>query len=154
LEFRDKHSCEIALQWILINWKNMIGERQMIEIIFLNLERAFEIDDRKILIKKKMQKYGIKDLVLEWFKSYLENKTQRVKFKGILSKPIHINMDIPQGSVLGPLLFLLYINDITEMINNNCSIRLFLDDALMYTTGYSRREINDKLNKQMIRVDE
>jgi len=63
-------------------------------------------------------------------------------------------MGVSQGSVLGPLLFLLYINDITKVITDDCSIRLFADDVLIYATGYSRQEINGKLNEQMIRVDD
>jgi len=77
-----------------------------------------------------------------------------VKFNSILSKAIDVNLGVPQGSVLGPLLFLLYINDITEVINGDCSIRLFADNALIYATGYSRQNINDRLNEQMVRVDD
>jgi len=89
----------------------------MIGVIFLDLKRAFEVVDRKILIRK-LQKYGLKAAILKWFKSYLENRSERVKFNSILTKPININIGVPQESVLGPLLFLLYINDITEVINN------------------------------------
>jgi len=59
-----------------------------------------------------------------------------------------------RGFLKGPLSFLLYINDITEVMNDDCSIRLFVDDALIYPTGYFRREINDRWNEQMVRVDD
>jgi len=133
--------------------ENAIGDRQMIGVVLLDLKRAFEVVDRNILIKK-LQRYGLRAAVLEWFRCYLENRSQRVKFNGILSQPINVNMGVPQGSVLGPLLFLLYINDITEVMTDDCSIRLFADDALIYATGYSRQEINERLNEQMIRVDD
>jgi hypothetical protein len=120
---------------------------------FLDLRRAFEVVDREILIKK-LQWYGIKGAVLNWFKSYLQNRSQRVKFSGVLSTPVNVDLGVPQGSVLGPLLFLLYINDIIEAINDKCAIRLFADDALIYTTGYSSIEINNNLNEQMVKVEE
>lgn len=77
-----------------------------------------------------------------------------MKCNGILSDPIVVERGVPHGSVLGPLLFLLYINDITKIINTNCEIRSFADDALIYTTGYSSVEIDENLNKQMEKVEE
>lgn len=151
--FRVKHSCETALQWVLSEWKKTIGEGKIIGVVFLDLKRAFEVVDRKILIKK-LQWYGINGAVLNWFKSYLENRSQRVKFNGILSAAINVDLGVPQGSVLGPLLFLIYINDIVEVVGDNCEIRLFADDAIIYTTGYSCVEINNKLHKQMEKIDE
>jgi hypothetical protein len=150
--FRARHSCETALQWVVSSWKRSLGEGKMIGVVFLDLRRAFELVNRDILIKK-MEWYGIKGVVLSWFKSYLENRTQKVKFNGILSDPIDVKLGVPQGSVLGPLLFLLYINDVTKIINENCELRLFADDALIYTTGYSSIEINENLNEQMAKVD-
>jgi len=102
----------------------------MIRVVFLDLRRAFELVDRNILLKK-LEWYGIKGVVLSWFKSYLENRTQRVKFNGMLSDPIAVRLRVPQGSVLGPL-FLLYINDLVKVICDNCEIKLFADDALIY----------------------
>lgn len=151
--FRAKHSCETALQWVISSWKKIIGERKIIGVIFLDLKRAFEVVDRKILFKK-LKAFGIKGTVLKWFKSYLRKRTQRVKFNGSLSNPISVDLGVPQGSVLGPLLFLLYINDIAEVINDNCVVRLFADDALIYTTGFSSQEINDNLNEQMVKIEE
>lgn len=151
--FRVKHSCETALQWVLSEWKRNIGEGKIIGIVFLDLKRAFEIVDRKMLIKK-LQWYGVNGVVIKWFKSYLERRSQRVKFNGFLSDSINVDLGVPQGSVLGPLLFLLYVNNIIEVMNDDCEIRLFADDALIYATEYSSTEINDKLNRQMEKVDE
>lgn len=125
----------------------------MIDVVFLDLSRAFEIVNRKILIKK-LEGFGIKKTAINWFKSYLEGRTQRVKFNEVLSSPIEVNVGVPQGSVLGPLLFLLYIYDLNETIGDKCKIRLFTDDAVIYTEGYSSYEINDQLNVQMKKIEE
>lgn len=138
---------------MVIGWKKAIGEGKIIGVVFLDLRRAFEVVNRDILIRK-IEWYGIKGTVLEWFKSYLKDRSQRVKFNGLLSTPMKVDLGVPQGSVLGPMLFLLYINDITEVINDNCAIRLFADDALIYTIEYSSIEINNKLNEQIVRVEE
>jgi len=110
-----------VLQWILTDWKNAIGERLMIGMVFLDLKKPLEVVDRSVLIKK-LQRYG-RIAVLERFRCYLENKSQRVKFNAILSEPIDVNLGIPQGSVSGQLLFLLYINDMTKVMNGDCSVR-------------------------------
>lgn len=150
--FRAKHSCETTLQWVISSWKRVIGEGKMIGVIFLDLKRAFEVVDREILIRK-LEGFGLKGTVLSWFKSYLENRTQRVKFNGKLSNAIRVELGVPQGSVLGPLLFLMYINDIVQSINDECEIRLFADDALIYTTGYASEEISDRLNEQIKKIE-
>lgn len=124
----------------------------MIGVVFLDLRRAFEIVDRGILIKK-LQWYGIEGAVLSCCKNYLADRTQRVKFNGGLSAPLNVDSGVPQGFVLGPLFFLIYINDITEIIIDKCAIRLFADDALIYTTGYSSKEISGQLNEQMVNVE-
>lgn len=92
------------------------------------------------------------EIVLNWFKSYLENT--RVKFNDILSDSNNVDYGVPQGSVLEPLLFLIYINDITKIINVKCTISVFADDALIYTIGHSNMEISDHLNEQMVNVEE
>jgi len=69
-----------------------------------------------------------------------------------MSNAVKVKLGVPQ--VLGPLLFLMYINDIVKVINNECVIRLFADDALIYTTGYANREIGDRLNEQIRKIEE
>lgn len=124
----------------------------MIGVIFLDLKRAFEVIDRTVLLKK-LNGYGIKGMVYKWFESYLEGRSQRVKFGVVLSNPIAVRLEVPQGSVLGTILFLIFINDIVQVIGKECEIRLFADDAVIYTEGYSSLEINEMLNRQIQKVE-
>lgn len=93
--FKVRHSGETALQWVISSWKKSIGEGKMIGVVFLDLRRTFELVDRNILIKK-LEWYRIKGavLIVRWFKSYLENRTQRVKFNRMLSDPITVKLGV------------------------------------------------------------
>src|SRR5436190_13702128 len=108
----------------------------MIGVIFMDLKRAFETVDRDRLVGKLYQ-YGIRGVALEWLRSYLSNRKQQVKFQNKYSKPIATKYGVPQGSVLGPLLFIVYINDIVKACTNECNIKMFADDTLLYVVGVS-----------------
>ena len=155
--FREKHSCETALQTVLNDWKIAIDAKKIIGVIFLDLKRAFEIVDRKILLNKLI-KYGIKGIVLKWFKSYLNNRKQVVKYNNILSDEIEVEYGIAQGSVLGPILFIVYINDLVRYLKNifgeECKTQLFADDTLIYVEGDSEREIEFRIQRVFITAQE
>ena len=86
--------------------------------VFIDLEKAFDTVNHDILIKK-LDFYGIRGISNKWFKSYLSNRKQRVKYKNTLSKNLPITCGVPQGSILGPLLFLIYFNDMNKAIKTH-----------------------------------
>lgn len=98
--------------------------------IFLEFSKAFDTINHNILIRK-LQHYGVRGLALDWFISYLSNRNQVVTVNGVQSELLSISCGIPQGSLLGPTLFLLYINDF-----HKCSklfdFHLFADDANLF----------------------
>ena len=95
--------------------------------VFVDLQKAFDTVDHQILLAK-LNHYGIRGVSNDWFKSYLSNRHQYVSINGYKSGLAAINCGVPQGSVLGPLLFLLYINDLNQAIKS-CKVHHFADDT-------------------------
>lgn len=117
----------------------------MVGVIFIDFKRVFETVDREKLLEKLFQ-YGIKGTVLKWLRSYLENITQQVRFNNKWSKSLTTKYGVPQGSVLGPLLFIIYINDIVKTCPEGYNIKMFADDTIIYVSGESSIELENKIN--------
>ena len=111
--------------------------------VFLDFAETFDTVNHKILLEK-LESYGIRGVALNWFKSYLYRRQQVVKLNNIYSQPLEINCGVPQGSVFGPLLFLIYINDISGT-SNLLKFHLFADDTSIF---YSDKDVNQ--SKQRI----
>ena len=109
------------------NIKKGIDDKKYTCGIFIDLCKAFDTVDHTILLNK-MHHYGIRGVVHKLFKSYLSNRMQYVNINNYKSKMQYLNCGVPQGSVLGPLLFLLYINDIAKCCNSGL-FRVFADDT-------------------------
>lgn len=142
--FREKHSCETAIQNTLISWREYLDKSEMIGVVFLDFKRAFETVNRNLLLRK-LNNYGITDKAYKWFEMYLNNRKQQVKYRNAISVKKDTIHGVPQRSVLGSLLFVLYINDIVKAVKY-CTCKLFADDTMIYISGRDLNEIERKLN--------
>ena len=131
--FRSTHSTVTALLEATDTWAYNIDRGKINAVVFLDLKKAFDIVDHKILLSK-LSHYGIYRNEYNWFKSYLENRTQMCSINGSLSNNRSLTCGVPQGTILGPLLFLLYINDPPNCLSN-CEPSMYADDTHLTYAG-------------------
>ena len=129
--FREKRSCETQLVMMIEDLARNANARKQTDVILLDFSKAFDkVKHSKLLWK--LHNYGIRGKVLSWIQAFLGNRSQRVVIDGEESGSIPVNSGVPQGSVLGPILFLTYINDLPDGISSQ--VRLFADDTALYLT--------------------
>ena len=146
--FRRNHSTETSLLQSTEMWLKLMDQGQINGVIFLDLKKAFDTIDHQILLSK-LQAYGIRDHTLKWFQSYLDQRKQICMLNNCKSGIETIRCGVPQGSNLGPLLFLIYINDLPNCLETTHS-NLFTDDTILSCQGHLSTDIEYKLNKDLI----
>ena len=142
--FSKWHSCETQLATVINDWSKILDNKGQVDTFILDFEKAFDIPPHKLL-KSKLFSYGIGGKTLKSINAFLCYRQQRVVVNGVKSDWAPVVSGVPQGTVLGPLLFSLHINDITADIGSE--IRLFADDSVCY------REIKDKEDTLKLQKD-
>ena len=131
--FRQKHSTQQAIITLVNKISSSLDTGDLVIGVFLDLKKAFDTVDHKILLDK-MHAYGIRGNILRWFRSYLTNRSQFVSYDGIQSTTQTITCGVPQGSILGPLLFIIYVNDICNVSELLFTV-LYADDTSVVIHG-------------------
>ena len=129
--FRKRHSTETQL---LITTHDMLKARDMghqMDALILDLSKAFDTVPHRELLGK-LERYGVEGDLLAWTGDFLQGRTQSVLVDGVRSREEPVLSGVPQGTVYGPLLFLVYINDMAELVSPGTKIRLFADDTILY----------------------
>jgi hypothetical protein len=130
--FRSKYSTDTCLIHLLDHLRLQADQGNMTGMVVLDLQKAFDTVNHVILLDK-MVAMGVSLESVKWFKSYLCNRSQIVDVNGELSESMSITCGVPQGSILGPLLFLMYVNDMSASIN--CKLLLYADDSALIVSG-------------------
>jgi hypothetical protein len=143
--FRAGRSCEHALLQAQTHILDSLSKKQISLLLLIDFSKAFDMVEHTILLDK-LRHYGIRGTAYKWFESYLENREQFVSVSGKDSKKTAIKFGVPQGSILGPLLFVIYINDIPG-IYNIAKFILYADDANIIISGVSMLDISEKFHE-------
>ena len=145
--FRSFHSTLTTLLEATNDWSVNIDNGMLNGVVFIDLKKAFDTIDHEILLLK-LSNYGVDSTSLKLFESYLTNRSQKCKVNGELSNSSPLTCGIPQGSSLGPLLFLIYINDLPNCLDM-AQPRMFADDTSVSYASASLDEIQNVINSEL-----
>ena len=150
LVFGKKNSTQHTLVSMTETIRKTIDNRNFGCGIFIDLKKAFDTVNHSILLRK-LEHYGIWGIPLQWFHSYLSNRKQYVSVNGLSSDELNIIHGVPQGSVLHPLLFLIFINDLPN-ISKHLTFCLFADDTNIYYESSNLLHIQKIVNRELRKV--
>ena len=150
--FRKRHSTTHAIIALTEKVSMALDSGKIVGGVFLDLKKAFDCVSHDILLNK-LYAYGIRGSLMQWFQSYLSARSQFVFYNGIRSSIRNITHGVPQGSILGPLLFILNVNDFSRSSDLLFSI-LFADDTSVFIEGHSYAEVIEILNNELLKVSD
>ena len=128
--YLKRHSTQISLHRVIDDWLDQMNDNSLTGACLLDISQCFDSIKHEILLKK-LEMYGIIDNELNWFSSYFKYRKQMVSFQQDFSDFQDIYSGVPRGSVLGPLLFLLFINDVSNFTTEGCVLNMYADDVII-----------------------
>ena len=145
--FRANHSTSLALIEVIDNIYEQLDAGSSVYGVYLDLQKAFDSVSHDVLLRK-LHVYGVRGIIYDWFKSYLSDRYQFTCL-GKVNSDIYCNrFGVPQGSVLGPLLFLVYVNDIGNSVPD-AKVKLFADDTNLFVSHETIGILNEVVNRDI-----
>ena len=148
--FLRGHSTATALIKLTDDWRKSLDEKQEVGVVAIDLSKAFDCICHNLLLAK-LKAYGLRDTALKLLRSFLHERKQRVICNNSCSNWTPIRCGVPQGSLLSPLLFNIFMNDMNEAVNDS-SLRLYADDTTQYMADKNPTVLQFSLNQDMERL--
>ena len=150
--FRCQNSTEHAIVELVDKILNGFSEEKYTLGVLIDLSKAFDTVEHQILLKK-LSLYGVKGKSLEWFESYLSERKQYIEVEGQKTSFLNVTCGVPQGSILGRLLFLLYINDLCKA-SNIITLIMFADDTNLFYSNKNIKTLFKEMNIELKDISE
>lgn len=150
--FRPQYSTSSAVMTLTQAINDALHNNRLAAVIFLDIKKAFDTVNHDIMLNK-LKIYGLRDKVLDFFSSYLTNRQQIVSMKSLSSSIQRLLTGVPQGSTLGPLLFLLYVNDLPKVLTSSKAI-MYADDTAIVVTAHHTVELENIANTELEKISD
>ena len=150
--FRPHHTTQDVLVSTIDDWRQALDEDKLVGSIMVDLSKAFDMVSHSILLRK-LESYGVRGGELGWFANYLNGRRQRVCINGVQSGWTGILRGVPQGSILGPLLFTIYVNDLPQSVMHG-RIKQYADDTTLYAVSDNHVDLSNRLSTDLAGVAE
>jgi hypothetical protein len=148
--FRKNFSTQSGLHRLTEYIYEALNNSEVVGMVAIDLKKAFDTVDHSILLQK-LEHYGVRHVPFKWFNSYLSNRSQISLVNSTQSDIGFIRTGVPQGSILGPLLFILYINDLPGCLKK-CEANMYADDTAFYIKNKDKNLVSESLNADIINV--